>query len=343
MIKKDEIHEFPLSLPGELWGITTYFNPAGYKTKSTLYRLFRESCKNQGLNLLTVELAFDTASFELGDRDADRLIQLRTEKENILWQKEAMLNIALKNLPPDCDKIVWLDCDIIFKNQEWVKETATLLERYPIVQPFTYCVRLARGQQDLPTAVINQMISGEMPGDIIPGRIYSIVHEDTERFPYSGWTGYAWAGRRKIFDTIQFFDYGIIGSGDYFMAEAFTKGYPWKILENYTEEMRQKYLEWSEKASKEINNSLFFTEGVILHLWHGERKNRDYDDRHGKIGSLEFNPDIDLKKNADGLWELTDDRDGIRKAVYQYFIDRNEEGSLATQISIVLRKLCSRR
>lgn len=39
------------SLPGELWGITTYFNPAGYKTKSTLYRLFRESCKNQGLNL----------------------------------------------------------------------------------------------------------------------------------------------------------------------------------------------------------------------------------------------------------------------------------------------------
>ena len=99
-------------LPGAFWGITVFFNPTGYKNKIENYRRFRESSKKQGLNLLCVELAFGGKNFEVSKEDADILVQLRGG--DILWQKERLLNIGLERLPKDCDKIAWLDCDIIF-------------------------------------------------------------------------------------------------------------------------------------------------------------------------------------------------------------------------------------
>lgn len=201
-----------------------------------------------------------------------------------------------------------------FKNPEWVTETAKLLETSNRPTIHMLCETLERTAGPAQSRDQAGLISGKCQEILCQeGFIRSFMR--TRRDFYAGWTGYAWAGRRKIFDAIQFFDYGIIGSGDYFMAESIYEGLSlekcWKIT--HTDEMRQKYLEWSEKASK-INNSMFFTErrdpSPVASI---ERKNRDYDDRHGKIGSLRFNPDIDLKKNEDGLWELTDDEMGSGK------------------------------
>ena len=41
-----------------------------------------------------------------------KLINVATE--HILWIKENLLNIALKNLPPSAKYIVWCDADIFF-------------------------------------------------------------------------------------------------------------------------------------------------------------------------------------------------------------------------------------
>ena len=46
-----------------------------------------------------VELAFGDAAFELRAGDADRLVQLRTGAANVMWQKERLLNEALRRLP----------------------------------------------------------------------------------------------------------------------------------------------------------------------------------------------------------------------------------------------------
>ena len=95
------------SLQGEIWGITTYFNPAGYSNKRTHLRLFSERIRKQGLKLLIVELAFGTSAYVLEDGLGDLVIRLRSS--TVLWQKERMLNIGLRNLPDACDKVVWLD------------------------------------------------------------------------------------------------------------------------------------------------------------------------------------------------------------------------------------------
>ena len=141
-IKFEPPPKFEASLNGEFWGITVFFNLSGNKNKIKIYRKFREFSKKQGLKLLAVEAVFKNAPFELEKDDAEIIIQLRTN--SILWQKERMFNEALSKLPKSCDKIVWIDCDIIFSNKNWVKETSELLQSYFVIQPFQYSIRLPK-------------------------------------------------------------------------------------------------------------------------------------------------------------------------------------------------------
>ena len=93
-----------------LWEITSFFNPAGYKSRLTNYRLFRARLN---VPLAAVELSF-TGKFELQDTDAEILIQI--SGGDVMWQKERLLNIALGVLPTECDIVAWLDCDVIFSS-----------------------------------------------------------------------------------------------------------------------------------------------------------------------------------------------------------------------------------
>ena len=95
-------------LHSKLWAITCYFNPMRYRRRLANFRIFRECLQ---VPLVVVELTFGS-EFELQAQDAEILIQLRCGA--ILWQKERLLNLALKALPNGCNKVAWLDCDIMF-------------------------------------------------------------------------------------------------------------------------------------------------------------------------------------------------------------------------------------
>jgi hypothetical protein len=115
-----------------LWGITCYFNPAGYRRRLANYRVFRERL---GVPLVAIELAYGP-HFELNHNDAEILVQLRGR--DILWQKERLLNVALQKLPSSCRKVVWLDCDVVFEANDWAERTSLLLDRFMLVQPFSH-------------------------------------------------------------------------------------------------------------------------------------------------------------------------------------------------------------
>ena len=114
----------------DLWAITSYFNPCGYRSRYVNYQTFRQ---NLNVPLLTVELAYgDTCELNAGD--ATKLIQLRSDQ--VMWQKERLLNLALEALPPECQKVAWLDCDILFERNDWADLTARTLDDFALVQPF---------------------------------------------------------------------------------------------------------------------------------------------------------------------------------------------------------------
>lgn len=318
-------NDFKKKLNGSFWAITTFFNPVGYKSRQKNYKVFRENCKKQGLKLLTVELAFDKRNFELKDGDAEILIQIRGDKENIMWQKEAMLNIGLKKLPKDCDKIAWLDCDVIFKNENWIKETSELLETYCIVQPYSLMMTLDRKQ-----------ISGDIDFEksefdinMIRKKRYSLIYLKSLFNNNVGHPGLAWAGRKEIFDKIGFYDKMILGSADVFMADSFySPEYP--ILEKYdSKSMGEDFCQWRKKCFSLVMGNVFYTKGNLIHLWHGKFKNRKYDEIKLLLKDNDFNPLKDITKNYDGFWQWHCDKKILIKSVNKYFYLRNEDNKLS--------------
>ena len=121
----------PTATHDDFWAITSYFNPMRYARRRSNFRIFRERLN---VPLIAVELAYGD-EFELKEQDADILIQLRGSA--ILWQKERLLNLGLRALPPHCRNVAWVDCDIIFDKADWAESVKALLDRCALVQMFS--------------------------------------------------------------------------------------------------------------------------------------------------------------------------------------------------------------
>src|SRR5258708_28176688 len=110
--------------PPGLWIVSCFFNPIGYRTKQDNFRVFANALEASGLPLVVVECAFPGQSFALDG--AAKIVRVRAR--DVMWQKERLLNIGISALPDDCDKVAWLDGDLIFENPNWAVEAARMLE-----------------------------------------------------------------------------------------------------------------------------------------------------------------------------------------------------------------------
>ncbi len=302
--------EFPKNLPGTFWGLTCFFNPQQYKNKKENYLKFRESNKKQGLKLICVELAFNDNPYELTNNDADILIQIRTA--SVLWQKERLLNIAFKSLPQDCDKIAWLDCDILFEDNSWIKLVSESLEKYVVVQPFKTAILL---QQDLKKE--NGIISNSFVCRLSLNGFSSVF--DLQR------TGLVWCARREIFELYNFFDRAILGGGDKIMALSFAS-----MLPKYIDSLPNKDIsifaeKWAKKIIPLVRNSVNYLPLTIIHLYHGEKEKRVYTKRNYILQKYRFNPETDIKINEEGVWVWNSNKKSLHRAVNDYFAYRDEE------------------
>ncbi len=307
--KLDSILQFPKKLPGSFWGITTFFNPAKYKNKIENYQKFRESSKKQGLNLLCVELAFNNEPFELTKGDAEILIQVRSN--SVMWQKERLLNIGLKKLPEDCDKVAWIDCDLIFKNDNWIEETCKLLEKYKVVQLFSYI------------AYLDKDYSEDRYNRIRFSGAYIIANLQNPDFFFGVPCG-ALAARKEIFDKYSFFDKSILGSNDSVMFQSFY-GKNLYLKDKFTRQLRKELNGYVKDIFSIINGSFFYLNNIVLHLWHGDYLNRKYETREEIYHKYNFDPEKDLNINKDGCFEWASDKKELHKEVENYFLERKEE------------------
>src|SRR5579885_1230693 len=114
--------------------ITCHFNPLGFRRPIANYFRFRESLR--GATVFTIEASF-SGRFSL---PADW--KIRANERNILWQKERLLNEALKRLPARFDCVAWIDADLLFMNERWAAETVSKLDHVPVVQLFEHAHHL---------------------------------------------------------------------------------------------------------------------------------------------------------------------------------------------------------
>jgi hypothetical protein len=319
-------------LPGTIWAITSFFNPAKYKNKYENYKIFRENSRRQGLKLLTIELSFNKNNgYEIKDDDADKVIRVLGNEDNILWQKEALLNIALKELPDDCDKIIWIDCDIVFHNDNWLIETANKLEEYVVVQPFSTIVRLPKNY--LSSRSFFDLSFGSQNGEYLHSLARGIESFGKDILNYknhyfqSGHVGFAWAIRRDVIKKAGgFFDCFITGTNDIIMSYAF---YDYNIFDKAkfsNSPLLESINKWKDKIYKEVLDSVTYTEGIIDHIWHGSIKDRQFETRDTVLFNNEFDPRIDISKSDNGLLKWNTKKPELRKALEEYMLNRKEEG-----------------
>ncbi|MEM9188357.1 MAG: hypothetical protein AAGF12_04240 [Myxococcota bacterium] len=321
--RREPVAERPASLPGSIWGLTTFFNPQHYDTKKRNYDLFRAGLRAAGLPLLTVELAFDDGRFELQKGDAERLLQLRCH--DVLWHKERLLNVGLEALPAECDKVVWLDCDILFEEPAWVEQTVSLLERFVMVQPFSMTVRLKPEETSVD---VSDLPVGNAEHELLHSfgfGWHARGPASIDRYLDHGHSGYAWAGRRAVLRKHGFYDANVLGNADLNMAHAMGGGYE-SIRSERLSIKAQRHLErWAEAFHAEVRGSIGYVPGLLRHLWHGNKSDRLYDRRLTILVEEDYDPAEDLAIDEQGVYRWATDKPRLHRWCEDYFALRRED------------------
>ena len=113
--KRAARHILPMKLyfaHPEAWIISCYYNPPGFYSRRRNFDIFYRQLKRFQTQFLILECAFGSDDFAL--EQAENILQLRSR--DILWQKERLLNLAARLLPPTAKYVIWLDADVLFAN-----------------------------------------------------------------------------------------------------------------------------------------------------------------------------------------------------------------------------------
>jgi hypothetical protein len=302
-----------------LWAVTSYFNPMRYRRRRANYATFRAGLD---VPLVAVELAHGAADFDLGAGDADVLIQLRGG--DVMWQKERLLNVALRAVPADCRKIVWLDCDVLFARADWSARVDALLDRYHLVQAFSRVHHLPPqwspgdgASASLFTQPSVQALIAEAGTDSLASRVPS--------GPGSSNKGLAWAARREVLERHGLYDACILGGGDLGLAAAVHGRFD-VATRTMNATQSAHYLRWAEPWHKAVADEVGVLDVALLHLWHGDIADRLYRERHDGLSHHGFDPRADIAIDESGAWRWNSDKPAMHEYVRAYFAARREDG-----------------
>jgi len=291
-----------------LYVILPYFNFCGFKRRRDLFIQFVERyAKTPGVRLVIAEA--------LGPAPLPRLpvyAHLKYQSDSHVWIKENLINMAAKSLPSDWKYLAWVDADLEFLNQNWVRDTIHELQSADVVQMWRTAVNLGPAEEALK---IDKSFAYMFVGS---GTAWTASDK------YGFWhPGYAWACTRQAFTKMGGLpDWAILGSGDRHLAMSLAglaqTSCPGTIHENY--KMMLKLYERSLK-----NFKVSWVDGTIIHFWHGSFADRRYKERWDILIKNSFDPFEDIGYTDEGLVQLTDKGRRFEKYLDDYFTGRKED------------------
>ena len=289
--------------------ITTFFNPNNYiNIKYNFLKFEKGISKYDNCELFPIELSFDGNFFI----DHKNVIRISGRECNIMWQKEKLLNIVLDSIPKDYINIAWIDCDILFENENWHNEVKEKLQFYKVLQLYQKAKRLDRNNQ------VERISEG------IINRINNIQQIDLNLS--KGIPGFGWAIRREIIEEIGFLDTQIIGGADSLMFYSFFGKTDGIVSKQMNSKWYSSFDKWSKKCYELVDNSVNFISGTIIHLYHGQVTNRKYNDRYEILNNFDFNPSVDLVEDDNRIWKLKNPK--ITNELKRYFEGRDEDDNI---------------
>jgi hypothetical protein len=284
--------------------ITTHYNPAGWRSIRRNYRRFLHEMEWWRVPVFSAEIAFAGQ-----DWASDRTwLKIRGNENNVLWQKERLLNLLVEQLPAQFTKIAWIDADMLYVDPFWVEKTKKALERRVVVQLWNkwHCA----GPDG---AIVESLTSvGENAQDYLNNRAWC--------------PGGAWAAHRHVFPL---YDYHVIGSGDMACLEAWTGIYNTeqsRCAAQYSEKMREHVHAWAATAYEKVKGDIGAVPFDAIHLFHGSRRDRKYNTRWDPMTDRNFDPATHVRIDGNGLLSWTAEAPlAFITHLTDYFLSRFED------------------
>lgn len=179
--------------------VACFFNPQNSPYRLLAFQKWYHSIKHLNHKIVECLIGPDAKS-QLPE--SPNISQVRAD--SLLFHKEAMLNLAIEDLPPEIKYIFWVDADVIFTNLNWLRDGVRELQTANVIQPFEYCVHLEKNQIAPNFNVDLYRNNSNIPGQRHPAvwrsfcATYVIdAHENTEHsssinYDEHGHVGFAW-------------------------------------------------------------------------------------------------------------------------------------------------------
>ncbi len=257
---------------------------------------------------------------ELPDYSDKIFKHLKFKLKNILWVKENLINLAIKNLPDDAEFIAWSDRDIYFVNPSWVEDTIEKLKVYDIVQPWSEVIHLN------PYYNLNHISKQKTNVSFSDKSILSsAIDYKNYQTKISTSTGQIWAINKLFYKKIEKInDTEIIGGADSIFANFCIINDPFyeKILNQKTTIKSKNFWELYKEKFKDIKYS--YVDGLIIHYWHGDLRDRKYRERTDVLISLNYDPNEDISYDENGVLQFTEKGKRLETPIKEYFESRRE-------------------
>ena len=283
--------------------ITTHWNPLRFARLAATWHEWQPTI---GLPVQTRELVLQDDPAAPQAPEIPGATVIRGGPRNWAWQKEALTNRALAELPASVRYVAWIDHDAVFERPDWLAEACRLIDRgHPAVQPFADLLYLDRR-------------------GAVTDRSHGAAYALAQGQPPTSAPGLAWVADRHWLDSIGgLYPYHAVGGGDATFWHAITgtrDGY----LDRLPPAMRAHVLAYLERVSPV---DVAHVPGTVRHLWHGDRSQRQYTTRDRILRRHDIDPARDLSIDAAGLLRWADHvSPGLIADIRDYFADRRDDG-----------------
>ena len=298
--------------------ISCFYNPMKSPYRLKAFNKFYEGIK--GYNHKIVECIIGDGKPELPDNIE------KVYTSSLLWHKETLLNNIIKKLPAKYKYIFWLDADIIFTNPNWLEESVKVMkDGANMVQPFEYGIHLEKDWL-LPNFNVNvyrNLCNNPVTRHKSLWRSFCANNvtglSSNINYDVHGHVGFAWGIKREIWDKIPggLYDKALVGGADHIMAHAAAGHINHNcITKSFTDDL-ESIETYSRAFHSAVEGKLGFASGDVLHIWHGDLKDRQYLKR-----VREFTPKAKKihQRDSNGFY-VTEDADDSNYML-QYFMLR---------------------
>lgn len=278
--------------------VAALFNPFCHQTRWDNWDRCLASLRETEAPVYAVELTEGTKPRMTG---ADKHIHVT--KGDILWQKEALLNLGIEQVRQDgYDGVVWLDADVVIPDPTWFYRLQRKLEQFDLMQVWE------RGFAKFT----------DNNSHLISAADRWLTKQDPNGHPGGGWAARLTAIPQGLFP------YFVIGGADRFMWRSFLhaagqldlSSVPWF---QRSAPLRQAWERWTRNLPPLRVGCLT---SYIEMLIHGSLQNRKYGPR---CSIYDFISPCDVKKNEQGALEWMFNATEQAELVLNYMMSRGDE------------------